>query len=203
MDRHLALAITVGALAVAAVLTTMVFVSEESALIVAAVALATLLVLIRTGVIQLDPVDDHSSDDDELILPLGDTLSTPEALPTWEGLASAAETEPPPLEAPAPPTAEPTEGPGPLPGVAGTVPAAAAQPPSGPPLLFSADDADTEATGQQVTTTAPPIDETVTSDEDIIAASRATELQIEAQSGGDSELARLLAKVQSRLADYD
>lgn len=51
-----------------------------------------------------------------------------------------------------------------------------------------------------------PINEDVASADDIMAASEATELHIagEEESGGeDSELARLLAKVQARLAAYE
>jgi len=36
-----------------------------------------------------------------------------------------------------------------------------------------------------------------------MAASQATELELPAADGGDSELARLLAKVQARLAAYE
>jgi hypothetical protein len=47
-----------------------------------------------------------------------------------------------------------------------------------------------------------PINEAaVQTDDDIMAASQATELQVDA--GADSELARLLAKVQQRLAAYE
>jgi hypothetical protein len=49
---------------------------------------------------------------------------------------------------------------------------------------------------------APTIDEqAVRTDDDIMAASQATELQV--GEGADSELARLLAKVQARLAAYE
>ena len=52
---------------------------------------------------------------------------------------------------------------------------------------------------------ATPIDENVESADDIMAASQATELHVEDEdAGGDnSELAKLLAKVQSRLAAYE
>jgi hypothetical protein len=49
---------------------------------------------------------------------------------------------------------------------------------------------------------ATPINEAVSSDDDILAASSATELQIGAE-GENSELAKLLAKVQARLAAYE
>lgn len=49
-----------------------------------------------------------------------------------------------------------------------------------------------------------PIDEDVHSDDEILAASHATELHVEATSGNaNSELAKLLAKVQDRLAAYE
>ena len=51
---------------------------------------------------------------------------------------------------------------------------------------------------------AAPIDEAVSSADDIMAASEATELHIDdGSSGGDGELAKLLAKVQERLAAYE
>ena len=51
---------------------------------------------------------------------------------------------------------------------------------------------------------APPVvNEEVASADDIMAASQATELELPAADGGDSELARLLAKVQARLAAYE
>ena len=46
-----------------------------------------------------------------------------------------------------------------------------------------------------------PINEDVTSADDIMAASQATELQVESED--NSELAKLLAKVQARLAAYE
>ena len=50
----------------------------------------------------------------------------------------------------------------------------------------------------------PSIDEDVHSDDDIMAASHATELTVVAPDASDnSELAKLLAKVQSRLAAYE
>lgn len=45
--------------------------------------------------------------------------------------------------------------------------------------------------------------EDVHSDEDILKASAATSLNVEPASGGNTELAKLLAKVQSRLAAYE
>ncbi|MCC5952066.1 MAG: hypothetical protein JJU45_08210 [Acidimicrobiia bacterium] len=48
-----------------------------------------------------------------------------------------------------------------------------------------------------------PIDETVESDDDIMRASEATELAIDDDGGDDSELAKLLLKVQARLAAYE
>jgi hypothetical protein len=49
-----------------------------------------------------------------------------------------------------------------------------------------------------------PINEDVASADDIMAASEATELHIpDADEGDDSELAKLLAKVQARLAAYE
>lgn len=51
---------------------------------------------------------------------------------------------------------------------------------------------------------APPvINEEVQTADDIMAASQATELELPAAEGGDSELARLLAKVQARLSAYE
>jgi hypothetical protein len=47
-----------------------------------------------------------------------------------------------------------------------------------------------------------PINEDVSSDDDILAASQATELQVAAE-GENTELAKLLAKVQARLAAYE
>ena len=46
-----------------------------------------------------------------------------------------------------------------------------------------------------------PINEAVSSADDIMAASQATELQVEEDD--NSELAKLLAKVQARLAAYE
>ena len=46
-----------------------------------------------------------------------------------------------------------------------------------------------------------PINEDVSSADDIMAASQATELQVEEDD--NSELAKLLAKVQARLAAYE
>jgi hypothetical protein len=46
-----------------------------------------------------------------------------------------------------------------------------------------------------------PINEAVSTDDDILAASQATELQV--TDGENSELAKLLAKVQARLAAYE
>ncbi|MCU0267507.1 MAG: hypothetical protein MUF83_02555 [Acidimicrobiales bacterium] len=47
------------------------------------------------------------------------------------------------------------------------------------------------------------IDENVSSADDIMAASAATELHVDDNAGADSELAKLLAKVQARLAAYE
>ena len=53
-------------------------------------------------------------------------------------------------------------------------------------------------------TSAPPvINEEVQTADDIMAASQATELELPSAEGGDSELARLLAKVQARLSAYE
>jgi hypothetical protein len=47
-----------------------------------------------------------------------------------------------------------------------------------------------------------PINEAVSSADDIMAGSKATELQVQ-QDDDNSELAKLLAKVQARLAAYE
>jgi hypothetical protein len=49
----------------------------------------------------------------------------------------------------------------------------------------------------------PPINEEVSSPDDIMAASQATELSIATAADDNSELAKLLAKVQQRLAAYE
>ena len=48
-----------------------------------------------------------------------------------------------------------------------------------------------------------PINEAVSSADDIMAASQATELQVQQDNDDNSELAKLLAKVQARLAAYE
>ncbi len=65
--------------------------------------------------------------------------------------------------------------------------------------------AETSSGASGLFSVASPIDENVESADDIMAASQATELHVEEEdTGGDnSELAKLLAKVQSRLAAYE
>ena len=73
-------------------------------------------------------------------------------------------------------------------------------------LSFSEDEAEAPAPSSSgLFSVASPIDENVHSDDDIMAASQATELHVEPDEaeGDNSELAKLLAKVQSRLAAYE
>ena len=72
--------------------------------------------------------------------------------------------------------------------------------------VWGADEvAETSSGASGLFSVASPIDENVESADDIMAASQATELHVEDEdAGGDnSELAKLLAKVQSRLAAYE
>lgn len=72
--------------------------------------------------------------------------------------------------------------------------------------VWEVDETTTASTGSSgLFSVASPIDENVESADDIMAASQATELHVEEEdAGGDnSELAKLLAKVQSRLAAYE
>lgn len=166
MDRQLVLAIVVGVVAVAGVLSTLVLVGDEAALVAAAVALATVLGLVRSGVIQLDQVPAEDDEDERSAAGRPDALGT-EGLPAWEALPTWGASEPEPELEP-----EPVHEPEPAPLATQTL-----EPPA-------------------------PIDETVRSEDDILAASKATELSI-AASEGDSELAKLLSKVQDRLAAYE
>lgn len=171
MDRQLVLAIVVGVVAVAGVLSTLVLVGDEAALLAAAVALATVLGLVRSGVIQLDPVETEDDEDQPVDAGTPDALGA-EGLPAWEALPTWGAPEPGPEPEPAP--RDEAE--------ADPVPAHVATQTLEPPPA--------------------PIDETVRSEDDILAASKATELSI-AETEGDSELAKLLSKVQDRLAAYE
>jgi len=69
---------------------------------------------------------------------------------------------------------------------------------------LDAADGDREGSASVTTLSVPRINEDVHTAEDIMAASHATELSITGSGPGDnSELAKLLAKVQARLAAYE
>lgn len=75
-------------------------------------------------------------------------------------------------------------------------------------LSFEDEGATPASSSSSLFSVASPIDENVATDDDIMAASHATELTLESSDGAaagadNSELAKLLAKVQSRLAAYE